>query len=849
MAGVDAFRGITFQAAFCVELALDLLEGEAEVLLLEGTEDVIDARLSDPVGEAIKDIQAKTKVEPYSWEPADILAVIRRWAAADITDATRFEFVTDSSFGPTVNDTIKPLLLRAGEDALTVEDEAYLAKHNIAFPAGVLGRISLRSRQPDARTILERAVLRVLRVRELVQPVSTEEAETIVLHLFKETSLRSGEGEPTARTLSRNDAALIVGVSLDDLDSIEAWSQHAREAYLKRVAEIEDDPAWALLDLIRGDRPPALAFVLARRQDDAGFAMPSVSLLEHGEDALLCGPAGAGKTTTLAQLRGAALEAGLLPVAIRIDNYVSGSLPRLLRAELERHVRRRLPPTAVGAVLDAGDAVVLLDGVGELVPERRAAALEDLIALRDSHGNTARFILAARDPTALARGGLTVFDLQGLDEERRRTIAKSLLEESDDEAVEVLVRDIESDLPGVVDNPLLFVMAVGLRTRGVDARTRPDVFDGFVGGLQRRREGVALSDAALAAVRAASYALRSSGLYSADRWWWLEQVARVRTSLLDGGMLSKETPAADALVDELLAVGLLRARSEGAVGLLHDLFSDYFASEAVRHGLCEIPADMAEGLTEAVVFLAERDALDVRTQVRACRHPIAAARVADALPAAELNRDSVGAMFDVLQVSLGSTITESLAGTELRIYGEERRWAGLGPAGAADAQSFAERAEIAIVVSGEASSLSVAVDLWLACIRLALRERVPGKPFRRAKDTADLVVLIGEVVEARVEQVDALLKSILPGSRSSSVQRWDHSVSRDGCVPDVQLGSRTARKDLTSMCCSTRRPRASTSRSLVTAGRPTDARQAERSLRRGLPATRGTTQSSASPTH
>src|SRR5947208_824744 len=102
MAGADTFRGISFQAAFSVELALDVLEGRAETLLLEGTEDVIDARLIDVAEAPLKDVQAKTKAEPYVWEPAEIMLVIRRWAAADIAVGTRFEFVTDGSLGPTV---------------------------------------------------------------------------------------------------------------------------------------------------------------------------------------------------------------------------------------------------------------------------------------------------------------------------------------------------------------------------------------------------------------------------------------------------------------------------------------------------------------------------------------------------------------------------------------------------------------------------------------------------------------------------------------------------------------------------------------------------------------------------
>ena len=40
MAGPDTFRGCSFQAAYSVRLALDVVEGLAEVLQLEGDTDI-----------------------------------------------------------------------------------------------------------------------------------------------------------------------------------------------------------------------------------------------------------------------------------------------------------------------------------------------------------------------------------------------------------------------------------------------------------------------------------------------------------------------------------------------------------------------------------------------------------------------------------------------------------------------------------------------------------------------------------------------------------------------------------------------------------------------------------------
>jgi len=72
MAGSDTFRGCSFQAAFCVSLGLEVLQGAAEVLVVEGDEDIVDASLEDASGAAQRIIQAKTKAEPYSWQPQEI---------------------------------------------------------------------------------------------------------------------------------------------------------------------------------------------------------------------------------------------------------------------------------------------------------------------------------------------------------------------------------------------------------------------------------------------------------------------------------------------------------------------------------------------------------------------------------------------------------------------------------------------------------------------------------------------------------------------------------------------------------------------------------------------------------
>lgn len=83
VAGPGTFRGCSFQAAYSVVLALDLLEGGGEALVLEGDADIVDAAVERAIGRPSRHVQAKTKVEPYVWTPQEISAVVTEWLAGD----------------------------------------------------------------------------------------------------------------------------------------------------------------------------------------------------------------------------------------------------------------------------------------------------------------------------------------------------------------------------------------------------------------------------------------------------------------------------------------------------------------------------------------------------------------------------------------------------------------------------------------------------------------------------------------------------------------------------------------------------------------------------------------------
>jgi hypothetical protein len=755
MAGSDTFRGCSFQAAFCVSLGLEVLQGAADVLVVEGDEDIVDASLEDTSGAAKRIVQAKTKAEPYSWSPQEVANSVASWTDTG-DDGAEFQFVTDGSLGPAVQGKLLPAFRHLAEGTASEDDRSYLSSLGLDPDTPALQRVALHSRVPAARTLLEQATLRVVELRQRSSSVSVEEARDIVLRLFGEVVLTSGEGNPDRRRLERSQVAEIVGVTLDAIDEAELWSDEAEAAYRGALSAQEPDPAWTLLDLLPAERPAVLTFVVERSAEGgANISLTAANLLERSDDLFLQGPAGAGKTTTLAQIQAEGLGKGNLVIPVRVGSYVTGGLYELLRRTLERWSGRPLAFGVVAQLLDRG-ALVLLDGVGELVEEQRRAVIDDLQQLREHHPD-ARFVVAGRNAAPFARASLSRFEVQSLDAARRREIADALGQDG-----ATIVPEIESRIAEAAGNPLLFAMAVGLYARGARPSSRAEIFEGFMTGLQERPEGSALSDAGRGVVEVACLGLRSEGRFSAERWWWLETVTKARQSLIEDGTIAATAPSAQELLDELLGLGLCQTISTtGEIGMLHDLFSDWLASEAVRHGLGELPDVLGESLEEATVFLAEVGALDEDRLRLVMRNPVAAARAADVQPETVVDVEFANELWIRLCEHLGDQLRAPIERLRLRVLDVAPRLVLLADEEVDDDTAVAVT-PVACIAIPPTSSLSVAVDLWLGVLRLAFLREPAENPPRQPESTADLAALIEEVVSARAAEVDRLVDEVVP---------------------------------------------------------------------------------------
>lgn len=338
---------------------------------------------------------------------------------------------------------------------------------------------------------------------------------------------------------------------------------------------------------------------------------------------------------------------------------------------------------------------------------------------------------------------------------------------------------MEARLGNLVDNPLLFVMALSLAKTGVHAETRGGLFERFVEGLAARPGGEALTDLVFALVRDACFDLRERDLYASDQWTWRRLLGDGLGRLAEQRMFDTDAISSNEALERAQTGGLLRVvPSSGVLALTHDLFCDFFAAEAVRLGQRALPEVVGESLEELAVFLADRGALDPGQAAAVTTNPVAAARGAASTPlTATIDEEEVTELFARLSTHLGPDWRKPLVDLHIRalhladgvyIFALPSlaypAGAQLDPDGAADAALRVAR------VSPGSSSLAAAVALWLAELRSALTGRNAGTLLPIPTDRDKMPAALEAAFRARKLDVEALCADVCP-SLAERVQR------------------------------------------------------------------------------
>ncbi len=760
MSGVDTVRGIGYQQAQAVLEAVALLDNSAAAALrVEGVEDVADIEVLDHRSRLLVGKQFKVRADEHTWGQAELVTVMRRWAAVPGAESAVFEFVTDGRLGPSgrrVRDALRAAA--AGEFAGLA---AVLGDEEDAPVVVRLARAVVRQDPVRVGALLLRAERQVMSM--LAAPATAadarREAEAAVNRLFALLMERAGHPDADRRVVDRAEIAAVLGVAADQAAD-QRWPGKVRGRYLERAAALAlDTVATPLLEPVGGDAAASRVEVVGEQR-----RLPVVDMAER-VPALLAGRTGEGKSTACRVLLRDAAAAGRPVLLAHAEAYLPGRLGALAADALSEVLGEPMPAATGAQALADADVTLVVDGVSEVPRTLRDALAEDLRAQVASGRGGAGVIVVGRDVAAL-RAVLPAsrvparFAVAGLDRQRRLDAAHRLVNgaappvqpERFPEEVRMLAAQAERALGDAAGNPLLFVMAVRLLSEGVSFTDRAGMYAAFVERLAERTgaEGVAEAKRVLGVAFAS---LLDEGRRYADPYEWRALVADAAAVLAVDAERADEAARRSGVVT---SIGYAQT-----VVPMHDSFADYLAGAAHAAGLVPLPARLAQADEQRVAFAAQVGGVDAALAAAVARDlPLLAVAVAEH-DARALDASAPAEVAALLAALAGADAPAGVALWRDRVRvvafaddGGEARWV--------DDDEAHDLAQNTPHVAGSGGPLDLAVRLWRHNLRVRLtppRALPPGRP----QTVDDAVEVLRAHTAATVAELGRLL-DVLPAA-------------------------------------------------------------------------------------
>lgn len=773
MAGVDTIRGIGFQQACAIGDAVDLVIDPAAVRLrVEGVEDVVDYESFAADGQRLRVRQAKTRHAPGTWSAGEIAAILDLWLKLDDAENAEFAFVTDGQLGRSgialekIIEAAKANIPQA--DLQTMADR--IAGTTISLPpSSLLRRVELLTRFGTFRSVLDRLEFRVLQLMERGRVVTTEDARTAVDRLFRMLFVIGGERQPHRREVTRQQVLDLLELTNEEVIAGGAWDTQARDTYRARLLAESLRPDTVVLDVLRVHAGPRVLRLLDGPIEPENPRPEPPEVLLAAQQVVLIGPTGTGKTTTLGTLRRLAAERGDLPVLLRADGHLPGTLGRRVQEAVARVLGRRLTVGGAQRLLAEHGLLLLVDGVSEVDQNALDAMRHDLRALAAQRPvrviATGRDLAAARSvlPDSASAAGFSMVRLSRAD---RRQIADARTGRDSARGV----AQIEETLGDAVDNPLLFGMALAVSEQGGSIESRPQIYQQFLAGLAARAQLVE-TDIGFAALGVAWSNLLATSRRAADGYEWRQLLTEALGHLDSVGAFAGHGVTAGQVLDDAQAIGLL-VRPDLDAGLvpLHDSFADYLAGTAVAHGWADLPGPLIPAQDEQVLFAVQTVGLtDVLADRFAVENPLLACRVA-ALPQVEprpadpervgalLEKLSAGATLATLANHAGICVLDDVGVLGVVLADEPSRLVDL-----AEFNQLAATNPSWLLPAGT-GSLAAAVNLWASAVRAALRPQRRLFPSTVPTDSDAVVAALTEHERACTELLRTTAEQVLPSS-------------------------------------------------------------------------------------
>ena len=771
MSGNDTVRGIGYQQAQAVLVALDVLDdSNLGSMRVEGRDEVVDIEVFERSGALSLAMQVKTRVDKYAWAQGELHAVLMRWVALPESQHASFEFLTDGRLGPSGEHLQHALAAAAEGDFALLEDVVPKSMGGAALDS--LARARVRLDPVGVGALLDRAVRQVVALLPNGATTGHEDvAEAAVLRLFARLFDHAGSTDVAARLVTREEIAGILGVPADQ-SATQRWPGALRDDYIAK-ARVSDLSGIVALRLRRVDWP---GFGTSSQSAPA----PVSTMMEDPTPTILFGRTGSGKSTVCRLvLREAALSNRIALVA-HAETYIPGRLAALAADAIGHLVAAPLPAATGRQALWDPDVTLIIDGASEVPVDLRHGLGEEMRALVAS-GAGARFVLVGRDVAALREvlptsTPPTLFEIVPLDFAGRVEIGRAVLskqvrpsgDQLDDAAVEALVRKVERALGDAMGNPLLFTMGMTLASEGTPLTSRAGLYAAFVERLAGRTGASGIAEAALALGIVYAHLLDDGRRY-ADRfewqWYLADAVAQLRVSGLDSDVAG-------------VSAAVLRCGIVNPVGYtqilapLHDSFADYLAGSAHARGLVHFSQALTEGDEQRVLFAAELSGVDHGFAERIARTlPFLLVRLTK-FERGSIAEDSAAEVTSLLSLLLPPGVHAAVAlGRDIDGRMLAQHLPEGGPKWKTDISEFWEVAGTPFhVFDASVGPLRVAVALWRTWLDSKLSENVGiGAPHPRSQEAARKAMETHAIAEG--ECIGRLAEMIAPAGYGPELRR------------------------------------------------------------------------------
>lgn len=649
MSGVDTVRGINYQHCQAILIALDVAADNSVLgIRVEGAVDALDLEViaegpsgAQPV--VIRGVQMKSRLQPYTWTRAELLAIVRRWAELPTSAESEFSLLTDGALAP------------SGKAVACAMDEARDGKFSaIAELLGVhledpmcevMGRARIVSEPGSVEGLLNSAEMEIKALLDTgpADPDADDGAVDRVNDLLRLIAVRSGLPGLDDRFIARDEIVAIVGDTAR-LPEADRWTGTLASEYLTAVAsEQVDDLVVPTLEASWRSQP---------------IGLKDLSLI--GGPLLMAGRTGSGKSSLARLWRWNASHAGEKIVVCHVEAYVAHRLDRLVADAVGAVVGRTLSRAVGRQVLGDPSVTVILDGVSE-IPQQIRLDLAATIRLHLAGTQRSRLVGVGRDEGVVATvfpSSVTVNRVYpcAFGRMQRLALTEKVLNESEisvsmsatvarhestappgevrgqefDHRCREALAKVEYSLGDAAGNPMLLELALQLVVGGVPFTDRASVYELTVSRMSDRANGgdIRMAVAVLGIVFAE---LLDEGRRYANTLEWARMITGAVSLLADRGVSTDVDRIREAVARSGVVNAVITGIGHTTVKVpIHDSFADYFAARAHADGLVRLPKTLLENDENRLLLSSQMRMLDDSEVLAVARQlPFSLVRISD----------------------------------------------------------------------------------------------------------------------------------------------------------------------------------------------------------------------------